>query len=635
MKTHRKKALDLALSVSLGLGALLGAGTAQAFLLDFDGVQVNVDSQLSYGIQLRTEDRDKTTVGNDNGGQIPVSGAIGELMHGPGGGAAANPDFNVLNGDNGNLNYDAGQLVSGAIKGTHELGLRYDGWEFLGRISWLHDHAVGDTNYVPLSQAAKDVAETNFTPLDLWISKDFEIFGKPTKVRLGNQVVSWGEDVFILGGINSVNALDIRRFHTPGTQLKEVFRPAPMFYFNTSLTDAVSLEGYYEFLWNGFRFDPVGTFFSGADVVGKGQLPAYAPTSFGLCAPLQCGDGVRTPALPGANIVPIRNADVRPRDGGQFGFALRYIADSIDSEFAFYYERYHDKLPFTSFTFDPRASSLLTPGSQANLLGLQYFNEYGQSKNLFGFSANTKVGPVAVGTELSYRPEDSVAIDPTVPTPAGLAAGFGFPFKGLAPGSKGLQYSVMDGVSCGLGTGDPITPGATKVFDPRTCRTTVRGFVEEEKFQAHLTGFYFIENNSIIGDWMRVVGASEGYVLTEIAATYYPNLDQKNIPYLVFPSYAVPDEASAGYVVELGLTYPDLLFGGNVSPQIDFAHDFSGTTPNALPFIEDRKSVYVGVNFDWQSKYKANIGYSSFFGGGLSNIIKDRDFFAASVTYAF
>ena len=28
--------------------------------------------------------------------------------------------------------------------------------------------------------------------------------------------------------------------------------------------------------------------------------------------------------------------------------------------------------------------------------------------------------------------------------------------------------------------------------------------------------------------------------------------------------------------------------------------------PNALPFVEGRKSVYLGVNFNWNDTYKAN-----------------------------
>ena len=627
----------------LATAMLMAGHSAQAYRFEWEGAQISVDSQLSYGTMFRLQEQAPTSIGNDNGGNVPVGGAIGRSLHGKNGEFAANPDFNVLNADNGNLNFNAGDVVSAVIKGTHELGIKYgDGWEFLGRFSWLYDSQANDTRFQHLSDQAKEIAELNFTPLDFWLSKDMDILGQPVKFRLGNQVVSWGEDIFIIGGINSVNALDLRRFHTPGTQLKEVFRPAPMAYVNASVTESVSIEAYYQFLWNGFQFDPVGTFFSGADVVGKGQQDAFAPTSFALCGSglvpggfSPCGDGLRTPASPGENIVPMFQKDKRGKNGGQYGFALRYIADKIDSEFAFYYIRYHDKIPFTSFVFDPKFTPLLSPGARGNLLGLAYFNEYGEDKDLFGISANTKIGPVAVGSELSYRPRDSVAIDPTVPTPAGFAAGFGLPFQGLRAGSKALSMSIMDAVGCGLGTGDAITPGKAKSVNPATCHGYARGYVEEEKFQGHLTAFYFIENTNVIGDAMHAVGASEGYILAEMAVAYYPNLDPHNVPYLVFPSYAVPDEVSAGYVMEIGLTYPDLFFGANVTPQVDFYHDFSGITPNALPFVEGRKSVYLGLNFNWNDTYKANIGWSSFFGGGLSNIIKDRDFIGASATFAF
>ncbi len=616
-----------ATSLALVVG-LVVAPSAFAHRWDFgDDFVVNFDTNLSYGLQLRAQDILPGTVGNDNGGKVPTTGEIGASIHGPGGEVLSNPDFNVLNGDNGNLNYARGDLTSAAIKGIHELGIKWkDGWEFLGRVSWLYDHAIGDTRFTKLSDDAKDVAEFNFTPLDLWISKDFDFFGQPGKVRLGNQVVSWGEDIFIIGGINSTNALDLRRFHTPGTQIKEVLRPAPMFYFNVGITNGLSFEGYYQFVWNNFRFDPVGTFFSGADVVGKGQLNAFAPTSFGLC-PGPCGDGVLTPAAPGANIVPKVRSDLAPDKGGQYGFALRYTPEGIAAEFGAYYIHYHDKIPFTSFVFD---RNIVNSGT-ANFLGLGYFNEYGEDKDLFGISTNTKLGPVAVGAELSFRPHDSVAIDPTVPVGPAFSSTLG-----LAPGSSALSNSIMDVVAaCALSATAAVTPGANKQFDANCTSGHTRGFVDEEKWQAHLTGFYFIEVNSVFGRAMQAVGASEGYVLAELAVTRYPGLDPAHVPYLIFPSYAVPDKTSAGYVIEMGLTYPHAAFGVNLTPQIDFYHDFSGTSPNSLPFVEGRKAVFLGLNFDIHSVWRGQLGYTSYFGGGLSNILRDRDFFGASASFSF
>ena len=613
---------------ALALGLVIAAPPARAERWEFgNGAVLNVDSVLSYGAQMRTQDRYSGLIGRDNGGTVPITGSIGRAIHGPGGEFAANPDFNFLNGDNGNLNFDQWDVTSATLKGTHEIGLRWgEGWEFLARFSWLYDHAVDDGRYTKLSDKASDIAELNFTPLDLWVSKDFEIFGQPAKVRLGNQVISWGEDIFILGGINSINALDIRRFRTPGTQIKEVLRPAPMFYFNAGVTDNLSVEGYYQFIWNDFRFDPVGTFLSGADVVGRGQLDAFAPSSFGLCgdvAAFTCGDGLVTPAIPGANIVPQYRTDRDPEKSGQYGIALRYIAESIDAEFGLYYIHYHDKLPWTSFVFDPRLQ--LT----GNPLGLGYFNEFGEDKNLFGISANSKLGPIAIGAELSYRPEESVAIDPTVPLPTGLAA------FGLPAGSTAMGHSIMDVVGCALGTGDTVTPGPGKTFDAGCTSGYTRGYVEEEKWQAHLTGFYFIEVESIFGDIMRALGASEGYVLAEIAATHFPGLDPRHVPYLIFPSYDVPDKTSAGYVMEISLTYPNAFGSYTLIPVVDFYHDFSGTTPNALPFVEGRKSVFLGVTADYNNFYKFQVGYTNYFGGGSSNIVRDRDFLGVSASIGF
>lgn len=631
------RSLRAVATAALAAGAALPAG---AFSFETEGgLRGDFNTTISYGVQVRLQRARSDNISNDNGGNVPVEGAIGVAIHGTGGGAAANPDFNFINGDDGNLNYKRGDITSLALKGTHDLGLKWgDGWKFLGRATWVLDSKVDNTRATPLSSEARSLAAHNFQLLDLWVSRDFKLGDAPTLVKFGNQVISWGEDVFILGGVNSINPIDLRKYHTPGTQLKEIFRPAPILYLNSGVASGVNLEAYYQFKWNGFQFDPVGTFFSTGDVVGKGQRAAYAPSSFGLCgatAAFTCGDGFRAPTMPGANVVPIERDDQEPRNGGQFGLALRFKPKGFDTEFALYYLRYHDKLPFTSFVADAMNTSLVTPTSEGNLLGLSYFNEYGQDKNLFGASLNTKLGAWAVGAELSYRPKDSVAIDPTVPTPAGLATAFGLPFTGLAPGSQAMSYSVMDGVSCLLGTGDAYTPGAGKTHDPATCRTYARGYVEERKWQAHLTGFYFIEVNSALGALMKGLGAAEGYILAEAAITRYPGLDPAHVPYLIFPSYAVPTKTSWGYVFEIGITYPNVLGSVNITPQFDFTHDVHGISPNTIPFVEGRKSVFFGLNFDRNSVWRGQVGVSYFWGGGLSNVLRDRSFFAANVSYAF
>lgn len=597
MKTNTDSSLRFHGAAAAVALALAGAPAHAVRTTTENGTEIDFGSTISYGLQWRTQKPSRTAIGNDNGGLVPTGAALGSLINGPGNDGAANPDFNLLNGDDGNLNYHRGDLVSAALKGTHELGLKTtDGWRALARATWVGDARAGHTRRTPLSDDAKDIATRNLTLLDAWLSKDLKwLDNRTATVRLGNQVLSWGEDIFIIGGINQINAFDLRKLHTPGTQVKEILRPAPMLSVNTGLTDSLSAEAYYQFRWNAFRFDPVGTFFSGADVVGAGQRAAYIPSSslsgFGLCTPpTPCGDfGDRI--QPGVNVVGFE-ADRKPPKGRQFGLAARFKPRGADTEYALYYQRYHDKLPFTTLFTDPAFLA-------QNVAGIGYYNEYGKDKNLFGASFNTKAGPVAVGGELSYRPRDSVAIDGSVP------------FAG--------KHSIFD----------PANADANG-------RITVRGFTEEKKLQAHLTALYFVEVNSPMGALMKGLGAAEATLLAEVAVTHYPNLRVGEVPYLIFPSYKSPTKTSAGYALELDLSYPRV--GGsdwNMTQVTVFTHDAVGVSPNTLPFVQGRKSLYLGLNFDNSSVWKAQVGYAKFFGGGLSNIVRDRDNLSVSLSYSF
>ena len=586
----------------LGSVGLLVAQPAAAVKFEGESVSGSFDSTISFGIQKRLQAQDCRIIGNDNGGCAATTGTLGTVVNGSGFGATANPDFNNLQADDGNLNFNKGDITSAALKGTHELYLKLpQGVSSLVRATWVKDFRADHTQRTPLTDDAKDLAVTNFTWLDAWVAKDFSLGGMPSKVKLGNQVISWGEDIFIYGGVNVTNAIDLRKSHTPGTQLKEVFRPAPMLSLNIGLTEKLSLEAYYQFGWNGFQFDPVGTFFSGADVIGRGVLGAFLPSSL-LGAPTgSFGDpgtvssGLLQPAgtrltradLEAAGTFIPREFEQTPRNSGQFGTALRYKADN-GMELGAYYIRFHDKLPFVGFAANPGA-----PGPDS------YFVNYGESRDLFGLSANTVVGDVAVGAEISYRTNDSVMIDPTVPLSG--------------------RYSVVDVAN---------TTGA---------RAHVNGFVEEKRWQAHLTAFYLVAPSSPLGRISKAVGAAEWTMLAELAYTYYPNLNLSGaVPYLL-PNYEMPTRGSFGYVLSTFMAYPNV--GGskwNISPQLDFAHDVRGTSPNAVPFVQGRKALTLSLNFDRDnSKWKANVGVTSFWGGGSNNLVIDRAFFFTSMSRSF
>ncbi|MAG76190.1 MAG: hypothetical protein CL811_05460, partial [Colwelliaceae bacterium] len=97
-----------------------------------------------------------------------------------------------------------------------------------------------------------------------------------------------------------------------------------------------------------------------------------------------------------------------------------------------------------------------------------------------------------------------------------------------------------------------------------------------------------------------------------------------------------PTEFAWGYRAVAKLEYNNVFAGINMSPRIVFSHDVEGITPDPLfLFIEDRKSISFGIDFDYQSRWAASFGYNAFFGGvGTTNQMEDRDFISFSVKYS-
>jgi hypothetical protein len=601
-RLSRRTALSVAVVSTF---AVLSAPTyAFRFGSEESGITGSFDSVISFGVTQRLASPSCQIVGNDNGGCN--SGTNNPLMSFHQGLTGyANADVNYINGDDGNLNFNKGDIVSQVLKGTHELSLQMSGgWSALGRVTWSQDAKVSHTRRIDLADEAEDAAKSRIDLLDLWVAKSFELGGRPAKVKLGNQVISWGEDVFILGGTNQINAIDLGRYHTPGTQLKEIFIPAPMLSFSAGLTENLNVEAYYQFKWNSYRLDPVGTFFSAVDLVGKGKRPLYFPTSAvddsfgaGFCAANlpggRCGEpassGVDDATLIGFGLAVPYLGEAKAKNSGQHGLSMRYYAPDVDSEFAVYYQRYHDKLPFLGF-------SGAWIGGLPTVTGYSW--NYGEDKELFGASMNTKLGPVAVGAEISYRPRDSVQVDPTVP------------FGQLATG-------VFD---------------RNSVYDV----STHKGFVEEKKWQAHVTGFYSFSRNDPLGGFAAALGATDGFVLGEVAVAHYPDLDRSGVTPYLLPNYHLPDKTSWGYVLEAALNYPNVFDTGiTVTPQIDWAHDVRGTSPNGIPFVEGRKALTTSLLFNYRDQWKGALQWVQFSGGGDNNLMRDRDFLSASVSYSF
>ena len=581
--------------VTLMIPWLLSAGAANAFQFEVtDDIKGSLDSQATVGAGIRLNNPNPSmTTGN------PAQWA---------------------NGDNGDLNYKAGQPFSTYTKLTPELLMQFpEQIKLMARGTLLYDFMATDTNRTSLPQAAAGQVARNYELLDLWASKEFTLNGQTARVRVGNQVISWGESIFTMGGINQTNAMDIQKLMIPGTQLKEAVLPAPMISFATGLGNGVNVEAYYQWAWNRNLVPPAGTYWSIANIYDAGRTPLFlnaANTNFGG-NPAGVANGT-TLAIPYA-------PDKVPQGQGEFGIAVHYKPQGLPLDLGFYFMNYHDKMPVLLYGTGDVAGS-----TQWRFL---------DNRQLYGVSANFPVGDWAVGWELSYRPKEAVSLS-----------------------SSGTRLSD--------GTIDTNPYG----------QAGSQGWTNTDKYQMHLTGLL----NLSPGDqgWLLNLLGADGAVFTgEAVGIYFPYLHnvyasgsrQNMITGQMVPTYQVPAAGymswmantsdpnssasqtvpgvgtkwSGGATVDFNWTYDgSIIPGWQVTPGCTFFWAVVGDTPTMLnTFAEGAKSTNAYILFNMNpAKWQAGINYAKFFGGagggmgGISNLrqpLADRDFIGGFITRNF
>src|SRR5437016_180732 len=258
------------------------------------------DTTLSYGQGWRVTDRDCRLIATADGGC----------------GRSANID-------DGDLNYGKG-VFSRALKAVTELSLNYqDRAGVFVRGDGLYDFAVmdGDTERTPLSRAAKDLVGSYTRLLDAFGFWRFNLGGRPSELRLGRQVVSWGESTFIQGGLNQVNHFDVSALRVPGAEIKEALLPDSMVVFNLQLSQNLSTQWLYLFDWHETRPEPAGSYFSTNDFAVTGGNRVFL--GFGAIS----DQGVDFRSLGGPLISDFqavnRLPDQKPPDSGQYGVNVK------------------------------------------------------------------------------------------------------------------------------------------------------------------------------------------------------------------------------------------------------------------------------------------------------------------------
>ena len=605
--------------------ALAGAAMSPAQAIDFgdqDGFHGTVNTTVTYGVSWRVQDPDRGLIGKANLDPTTSSKTNAQQRESKGRWS--------VNSDDADQKWYSGDVVSNALKATVELNILYGqnwGGFFRGYGFYDWENAKRDD----LSSEAKKKVGHEVRFLDAFVFHNFNINEQSGTIRLGQQVVSWGESTFIQGGINVINPVDVSKLRVAGAELKEAFLPVNMLWGSYNINDAFSVEGFYQFEFEQTEPEPAGTYFSTNDFATLGGR--YVMLNFGtLPQPVMnpdlyydvCNDKHYTHsdtglppaavALGCAGAFP-RAPDRYPKSSGQYGVAAHYFADWLkNTEFGFYAMNYHSRLPLISG---------ISVTGQAPQTG-RYFVEYPEDIRLFGVSFNTQLegSGVALQGELSYRPNAPFQIDDVELLFAGLS-----PLNALIPAPYQRFVSQLG----------QYGPGQE-----------IRGWERHKQTQFQMTATKLFGPNNFLGaDQIAVVG-EVGFNKTQLPDNLRFQGDGTDTGggYDVLTGAGrnpitqvkgFPTDFSWGYRIAARADYNNA-FGSafTVSPRIAFNHDVHGITPGpGGSFIEGRKSVTLGAEATYLNNLGIDLSYTSFFGAGDLNLIGDRDFVSVAVKYSF
>jgi hypothetical protein len=675
--------------------ALLAAPAAQAFEFQKGGLTGSLDTTVSYGISVRTQDADSDLIGksyfnpalcayNFPLAAIPA-GNLGRCAS-SGGVPGSQAQIDAMgrfsaNRDDGNVKYDKNDAFSNAIKITSELSLKWGNWGAFTRATYFYDFENAGRD--DLTDEARERVGEDFRLLDAFVYHDFTIGDHKGSFRVGRQAVSWGESTFIQNGINVINPIDVSKLRVAGAELKEAFLPIDMLWGSFSFTDNLSMEALYMLEFEEVEIDASGTYFSANDFASPGgsyvmlgfgttPQPVWNPELFNsTCqtgpsgyansdrfddlvqfytdnpsqipgpfppSPLAATAAANQIIKIGCGNAVARSENNNARDDGQYGLAVRYFADWLhDTDFGFYFLNYHSRLPLLS-----GYKTTITPGQLAAGLSpanfATFFVEFPEDIQMYGMSWNTNLpGGVAWQGELSYRPNMPLQVDDVELLFAALGP-LNDPLIGLpAP----LKFcSQLNTIYCGGTLADR--------------GQYVRGYTRNEVSQLQMT---------FTKAFSSVLGAEQVALVGEIGATEVWDMPERDslryegegtdtggmgcdALHITGPGClrnplsltgGFPSAFSWGYRVAARADYNNA-FGSplTLSPRLAFAHDVNGITPGpGGNFLEDRMSGTLGLEANYLNRLVFDLSYNSFWGGGHFNQIADRDFASFTVKYSF
>lgn len=444
--------------------------TASAYQWEKGDFSFRIDSRISIGAAWRLEERDHDLLGKLN---VPGQEHLcdGDDCLSLNGDPAPNQrlvdaegGFIAANYDNGDLNYDKGDIVAAVGRYTFEtksewkrFKINFSGILLTDPVNDDFLNHSGNTRfmpaYTPRSDASENYVGNRFYLLNGFLSFPIDIGDKTLHISVGEQVIRWGESTFTaLGAISVLNPPDQQFLYQPGAKLKEIFQPVGMVSLSMSVTENLFAQLIYQYEWKRAIPAAAGSFWSTIDIAGGGE---YAIISLGQFPddPNQIGSLQGLAALVTGTSTTVRLLPSNfgaPKDGGQYGLKLSGYLPNFNNgtEWGLYYLNYHSRLPYGSLyatdascardsaniatalvdcggfnglrpqliaglgaavpalqpVLDQIIAAVLPQKEPIPIDTLKVFLDYPEDIHLFGVSFNTNVGLWSIAGEVAYRP---------------------------------------------------------------------------------------------------------------------------------------------------------------------------------------------------------------------------------------
>jgi hypothetical protein len=385
--------------------AIFTAPSSLAVEFDFSVADYDIDAVMNNTVTLgaswRIEERSDDLVGKSNLNPSVCSGpyqscqGLHRLQNFPAQRLASAPGMASINFDDGNLNYDKGDITQAPFKLSQDLTLSFGDYGIFVRGLGIFDLLNDDDfeNYYPNQITAANASSTGITGsptsnrylprvygpgaavrserdtdeakeiglrydlldanfygrLPLWDERELSF-------RVGRQTVNWGQStVAVVNSVNQAQPVNANSLYRLGFGLlEELFLPVGMLRFDTELAFGIGAEVYYQYEWEPIEIPTPGSYMSFVDL-GTDNLRGGINASFGGSAddPDHVGAPLDNPLtlITPTTLTIDRRPDNDARDQGQYGLALKYYAEELNNgtEFAAYFMNYHSKLPYVSF----------------------------------------------------------------------------------------------------------------------------------------------------------------------------------------------------------------------------------------------------------------------------------------------